>query len=1211
MRHSQYLLRGALCLAMFAGVVSAQSIAALSGSQGTSTSVQIYTANPSLSTPISLQTTISGVPAGAFQILATPNGLKYYILSPQGVTLFSSSSRVPVQIATAIQGAPSKAWLTPDGGKLVVLAGSSATTQSVYVIDATTDALLNPYPLSISGAMDIAMGIDSQNMYVLTKGTSAASVIPVTLTPTLTAGTAINIATTGATGIIMAPNGLLYVSGTNSVFEISPVTLQVTAGASAASPATIPVNGTPGPLAPTYDGNYAFAVNTNGSGAVYFVFNLNDRTVNLSQSANLGGAVLDKVFVGGNSNRAFFYSSQNKMLYEGNTAGGFNETPLKDQIRNGTVGSTVTSYEVPAKTLYLTSQNASSVNTIYQFDLSTNQMISSLAMPGDQTLLAWTGLNPTSGAALLTSFNPTQTVAAGAVSKPMVVRVLDSAGRPVYGATVTFAALSGGVTLSATNVSSNSQGLAAITATAGSTGGSYQIQASLSGASPTNFTITVPGGGTGTCTQNCNATPTNLTILKGNGQVVSENNLSAELLLVSVKDASGNPVANQMVTWAISSTTVSGITLLCTSPAEQSNYPNTTIPNPTTACVPDQNLTNVLITYTDAKGLAAIKFSGQSLYGTGASFVTTGVSATTVLGASQLTVNFTETTVVFSQGATFNAVFTAPEADSRGQRLITGNAGSTIAGAIQADVYSILGVSSGMPLPGVALNVSGPATCANGSPLSDANGHVSCNLVMGSTVTTGPTALTVDVGSFIQVTNPILVTINPGTPPTVKATQGNGGSGKAGTQFALRAQVTNASGTAAAGAATAWTVVSGSATLTNVTTQADSQGYTTATATLGATVGTVVIKVTAGSGTLTSSANFTLTVLPTVTVGAVTIVSGNGQTTTASTAFGAPLVVKVTDGSGQPLSGLQVTFSATGATATLGSPAVTTDSSGQASTAVTAGASAGTVIVTASTNGVQTQFTLTIAPPGPSIDTTSFRNAASGLQGLTPCGIATVTGTGIATGINGTVMANSFLGPLPYTLVNDSVTVNGVPAPIFWVSNTTSGGEAIAFQTPCEISVGAATVTVGYNGGSKTVSGVTVSALQPGIFETLINNKRYAVMLHVSDGSYVTPDNPARRGESLKLFVTGLGAVTPATSTNRVGLGGQKPTAIITAGLNNGGVPVTGAEYLPGAIGIYTVTFTVPTDTATGDYQNVGLIVSDPANPSVAIYANGSFVKII
>jgi uncharacterized protein (TIGR03437 family) len=149
------------------------------------------------------------------------------------------------------------------------------------------------------------------------------------------------------------------------------------------------------------------------------------------------------------------------------------------------------------------------------------------------------------------------------------------------------------------------------------------------------------------------------------------------------------------------------------------------------------------------------------------------------------------------------------------------------------------------------------------------------------------------------------------------------------------------------------------------------------------------------------------------------------------------------------------------------------------------------------------------------------------------------------------------------------------------------------------------------SGGNTTVNNVAVAKYQPGIFENIINGQRYAVLQHQSDGSYVTPDNPARRGEQLKMFVTGIGTGNPAIGTNRAGLGGQQPDAIISAvGVNNGGVRVIGSEYLPGAVGIYTITFEVPIDTAPGPYQNLGLIVADPADPNTPIYAPGSFLPI-
>src|SRR5581483_9538374 len=92
------------------------------------------------------------------------------------------------------------------------------------------------------------------------------------------------------------------------------------------------------------------------------------------------------------------------------------------------------------------------------------------------------------------------------------------------------------------------------------------------------------------------------------------------------------------------------------------------------------------------------------------------------------------------------------------------------------------------------------------------------------------------------------------------------------------------------------------------------------------------IQITAAAGS--ASASFTVNVTATGT--GIQIVSGNSQTAVISTAFASPLVVKVVNAQGAGVPGVQVTFAVTSGSATLGSATATTDSSGQASTAVTA-----------------------------------------------------------------------------------------------------------------------------------------------------------------------------------------------------------------------------------------------------------------------------------
>lgn len=156
----------------------------------------------------------------------------------------------------------------------------------------------------------------------------------------------------------------------------------------------------------------------------------------------------------------------------------------------------------------------------------------------------------------------------------------------------------------------------------------------------------------------------------------------------------------------------------------------------------------------------------------------------------------------------------------------------------------------------------------------------------------------------------------------------------------------------------------------------------------------------------------------------ITAASGDGQSTPVGTAFAAPLVAKVTDGSGAAVTGVQVTFTApaSGASASFpgGVPAVSvaTDASGLATSPVlTANGTAGGYAVTATTDGVATpaSFALTngsAASPSPSPSTspsaspsasptaspsTSPSASASPSPSATPTGGTTTTYTFKAT----------------------------------------------------------------------------------------------------------------------------------------------------------------------------------------------------------------------
>jgi len=166
--------------------------------------------------------------------------------------------------------------------------------------------------------------------------------------------------------------------------------------------------------------------------------------------------------------------------------------------------------------------------------------------------------------------------------------------------------------------------------------------------------------------------------------------------------------------------------------------------------------------------------------------------------------------------------------------------------------------------------------------------------------------------------------------------------------------------------------------------------------------------------------------------------------------------------------------------------------------------------------------------------------------------------------------------PLPTSLAGTSVTVNGQPAPLFFVSPT-----QINFQFPFEATGAQALVEVTTSEGAADLL-VPVMPVGPAIISGSI--------IHAATGALVNVDNPAVAGEVLTLFATGLGATSPAVPS-----GVPAPSAPfaltaaqVTVVMRDWSARVSFSGLAPGSVGLYQVSFVVP-DGASG---NVLLTVS-------------------
>ncbi len=106
--------------------------------------------------------------------------------------------------------------------------------------------------------------------------------------------------------------------------------------------------------------------------------------------------------------------------------------------------------------------------------------------------------------------------------------------------------------------------------------------------------------------------------------------------------------------------------------------------------------------------------------------------------------------------------------------------------------------------------------------------------------------------------------------------------------------------------------------------------------------------ITATSGAFSASATLTVTA---ATQASLSLVSGDAQNGKTQQAFGAPLVVALTDGGGNPVAGATVTWAVTQGDARLSSATATTDAQGRASITVTSGRTTSDHVVQASSAG--------------------------------------------------------------------------------------------------------------------------------------------------------------------------------------------------------------------------------------------------------------------
>jgi uncharacterized protein (TIGR03437 family) len=205
----------------------------------------------------------------------------------------------------------------------------------------------------------------------------------------------------------------------------------------------------------------------------------------------------------------------------------------------------------------------------------------------------------------------------------------------------------------------------------------------------------------------------------------------------------------------------------------------------------------------------------------------------------------------------------------------------------------------------------------------------------------------------------------------------------------------------------------------------------------------------------------------------------------------------------------------------------------------------------------------------------SVLNGASLQPGIESGSWATIEGGNLA---NTTRTWNSadFTGEnLPTELSGVSVTFDGIPAYISYISPT-----QINLQVTSDRTVGAVNVVVNNNGALSAPATVQLQAYAPAFF--LDPGTNYAIATTLNYAVVGTPAAPVHPGDTIVLWATGFGPTTPPTQAGVEVSGAPATSTLPTVTVGGVNAHVINSVLTDGTAGLYQVAIQLPANVPTG-----------------------------
>jgi uncharacterized protein (TIGR03437 family) len=243
---------------------------------------------------------------------------------------------------------------------------------------------------------------------------------------------------------------------------------------------------------------------------------------------------------------------------------------------------------------------------------------------------------------------------------------------------------------------------------------------------------------------------------------------------------------------------------------------------------------------------------------------------------------------------------------------------------------------------------------------------------------------------------------------------------------------------------------------------------------------------------------------------------------------------------------------------------------------------AGNVLIGDSANNrIRMVFLAALGPPSlganGTVNAASYASATSANGAIAPGSIVAIFGTNLASASGGALAI-----PLPTTLVDTTVTMNGIAVPLFYVNVNQVNAQA-------PFNLGSGTVSIQVTRGSQNTLSQTaqVALASPGVFALNSAGSGAGVFLHGQTFLPVTAASPAQGGETILIYCTGLGATNPAVATGSAAPSSPPATTVLMPTVTIGGRTsiVSFAGLAPTFVGLYQINVQVPALLPSGSAQ--------------------------